>query len=134
MEPRPSPSSLLAELLREHRALETLIAGTIACPAGILTAGRTLLQFAGREDDAFGVLARWLDPAVLAEMRAEHEEITDDLELLEWLVTATPDSPDATVLAESLAGRMLHHVRRDGRLLARAAALTGGGRPDGSRE
>ena len=124
MEQHHSPSNLLAELLQEHSALETLIRETTASPARVLDAGRTLLGFARREDDAFATLARWLDPIVLEEMRAEHEEITSDLELLEWLAEATPDSPDASVLAESLARRMLQHVSRDGRLLARAARLT----------
>ena len=95
-----------------------------ASPAGVLAAGRTLLGFARREDEAFATLTRWLDPAVLQEMQAEHDEITSDLELLEWLEEAVPDSPDAGVLAESLARRMLQHVSRDGRLLARAAGLT----------
>jgi hypothetical protein len=60
---------------------------------------------------------------VLDEMRAEHEEISRDLELLDWLVCSTPDSPDAAVLAASIASRMLRHVSRDGRLLARATGV-----------
>ena len=124
MEPRPTPPHVLSDLLEEHRALEAVIREMIASPPRVLAAGRTLLGFARREDDAFATLSRWLDPIVLEEMRAEHEEITSDLELLEWLAEATPDSPDASVLAESLARRMLQHVSRDGRLLARAARLT----------
>lgn len=125
MEQRRSSSSVLADLLQEHRELEALIRDTIASPARVLAAGRTLLGFARREDEAFSTLTRWLDPAVLEEMRAEHDEITSDLELLAWLEETTPESPDAAVLAESLARRMLQHVSRDGRLLARAAGLTG---------
>ncbi len=130
MEQRHSPS-VLADLLQEHRALETLVRGTMASPAQVLAAGRTLLRFASHEDDALAILARWLDPAVLENIRAEHEAIASDLELLEWLAGTTPDGPDAAVLAESLARRMLLHVSRDGRLLARAAELSGGSHAEG---
>lgn len=94
-----------------------------ASPAAVLAAGETLLAFARRENEAFAALTRLMDVAVVNEMQAEHEEIERDLELLEWIVATTPDSPDASVLAESIARRMLQHVSRDGRLLARAAGL-----------
>ena len=94
-------------------------------PELVLAAGQTLLAFARQEDQAFSALNRLLEPAVLEEMRAEHEEISRDLELLDWLVTSSPESPDAAVLAESIARRMLQHVSRDGRLLARATGVQG---------
>ena len=125
MEPHSSPAAVLSALLREHRSLEERIRWMSATPPQVLQAGRTLLEFARHEDQAFATLARWLDPAVLDEMGAEHAQISHDLELLEWLLTTMPDSPDAAVLAESLARRMYSHVSRDGRLLARAAGLTG---------
>lgn len=95
----------------------------VPTPAAVLAAGQTLLQFARQEDEALAAFGRLLEPAVINEMRAEHEEISQDLDLLAWLVSTTPDSPDASVLAESLARRMHRHVNRDGRLLARVAGL-----------
>lgn len=90
----------------------------------ILEAGRTLLAFARKEDQALAALAALMEPAVIDELRAEHDEISHDLELLGWIVSTTPESPDAAALAESLARRMHQHVSRDGRLLARAVGLS----------
>lgn len=121
-----TPSADLAALLEEHRALEdrlSTLSGR-ADAGDVLAAGRTLLAFAGQESRALSALAALLEPAVIEELRAEHEEISHDLDLLGWIVTMTPDSPDATALAASLARRMHKHVSRDGRLLARAAGLS----------
>src|SRR5690349_10304543 len=98
MEPHASPANVLSALLQEHRALEKRIRRMARTPPQVLRAGRTLLEFARHEDQAFATLARWLDPAVLDEMGAEHSQISLDLELLEWLQATTPDSPDAAVL------------------------------------
>lgn len=92
-------------------------------PVDVLAAGRTLLAFAQQEDEALAVLTSLMEPAVVNELHAEHEEISHDLDLLGWLVSTAPDSPDACALAESLARRMHKHVSRDGRLLARAVGL-----------
>ena len=59
-----------------------------------------------------------LDPSVERALAREHEEFAEDLELLDWLVVATPDSPDIALLTESLVRRMRQHIERDGRLLA----------------
>jgi hypothetical protein len=72
-------------------------------------------------------VARLLDPAVQRDLAGEHEQIAEDLQLLEWLLRTTPDSPDVTVLTTSLLQRMRQHIDRDGRLLARAAGLGGYG-------
>lgn len=118
------PHAVIVDLLREHRALENRVRELDPTPELVLAAGLTLLAFARQEDQAFSALNRLIEPAVLEEMRAEHEEISRDLELLDWLASSTPASPDATTLAESLARRMLRHVSRDGRLLARATGVT----------
>jgi hypothetical protein len=117
------PHAVLVDLLREHRVLEDGMRELDPTPGLVLAVGQTLLAFARQEDEAFSALNRLLEPAVLDEMRAEHEEISRDLELLDWLVCSTPDSPDAAVLAASIASRMLRHVSRDGRLLARATGV-----------
>jgi len=94
------------------------------CAEDVLEAGRTLLAFARHEDQAMAALTHLMEPAVLNELRTEHEEISHDLELLGWIVSTSPESPDASALAESLARRMHKHVSRDGRLLARAIGLS----------
>jgi hypothetical protein len=65
-----------------------------------------------------------LDPMARAELGHEHRELDEDLKLLEWLVTTTPDSPDVDILAAAVVRRMRNHVERDGRLLLRASRLT----------
>ena len=64
-----------------------------------------------------------LGPEVQAERQAEHEQLSEDLELLDWLLATTPDSPDVSVLTSSLISRMRQRIDRDGRLLARVAAM-----------
>jgi hypothetical protein len=112
--------STLAALLVEQRELEGRIPDVCASPAETLQLGDAVLQFAAREDEAFAAVAPLLDPAALSELTAEHQHLAEDLELLGSLVRTT--SPDAFTLAASLLQRMRHHVSRDGRLLARAAA------------
>jgi len=93
------------------------------CPEDALVAGRALLAFADYEDEAFSGLAPLLDPAARQELVTEHQQIAEDLILLDWLLHTTPDSPDVAVLTASLLRRMRQHLDRDGRLLARAAGL-----------
>jgi len=112
---------VLDALLAEYRELQSHIEGLLASPRETLAAGEGLLAFARHEDAAFSALTPLLDPAVRAELSAEHEQIADDLELLRWLMRTTPESPDLQVLTTSLVRRMRRHMDRDGRLLARAA-------------
>ena len=114
---------MLRELIAEQRELEARIHDLHASPRETLVVGAALLAFAAREDEAFSVLTPLLDPAVQAELAAEHHRIAEDLELLEWLLRATPMSQDVSVLSASLVRRMRLHISRDGRLLSRAAAL-----------
>ena len=115
--------SMLGALIQEQRELEARMHDLHASPRETLAVGSALLAFAGRENEAFSVLAPLLDPAAHAELAAEHQRIAEDLELLEWLVRTTPMSPDVSVLTASLVRRMRQHICRDGRLLSRAAAL-----------
>ncbi len=124
MQPSSSPSTLAA-LIEEQRALEDRICRSDLGPEDALAAGRTLLEFAEREGDAFSVLSPLLDPVAHTELAIEHRQIADDLELLEWLLTSSPDSPDVAVLSAAVGRRMQQHIARDGRLLARAAGLSG---------
>lgn len=114
----------LAALLAEQRALEEQVRGLRLGAAEILQVGQALLAFARHEDEAFSAVAPLLDPVVQLDLAVEHRQFEEDLQLLEWLVKTTPESPDVAVLTVSLRARMRHHVGRDGRLLARAAGLS----------
>lgn len=116
-----SRRSRLATLLEE---LDARIDDTAPRPEDALAIGEALLAFADLEDEAFSALAPLLDPAVTQELVAEHQQIAEDLTLLEWLVRTAPDSSDVPILTTSLVRRMRVHVDRDERLLARAEALT----------
>jgi acyl-CoA hydrolase len=113
----------LEELIAEQVQLEERINDLRSSPHETLAAGKAFLAFAAREDQVFDALASLLDPVVRAELRDEHEQIAEDLEVLGWLLETTPDSPDVAVLTVSLIRRMRQHIHRDGRLLARAVAM-----------
>ena len=125
--PAPMESSLpretLVALLAEQRALEEQVHDLRLSATQTLRVGQALLAFARREDQAFSAVAPLLDPVVQLGLEVEHRQFEEDLQLLEWLVKTTPDSPDVLVLTVSLRMRMRQHVDRDGRLLARAAVM-----------
>lgn len=114
---------MLAELTAEQRTLEARLHDPEATPRQTLIVGQALLAFAAREHEVFSSLAPLLDPAAQVELEAEHRAIAEDLELLGWLLTVTPESPDVPILTASLVRRMRDHIERDGRLYSRAAAL-----------
>ena len=122
MEPSLSPETLVA-LLAEQRALEDQVHDLRLCAEQTLRVGQSLLAFGRREHEAFSAVAPLLDPVVQLSLEVEHRQFEDDLQLLEWLVKTTPESPDVLVLTVSLRTRMRQHVDRDGRLLARAAVM-----------
>jgi hypothetical protein len=117
-------AAMLPSLLTRQRELEARLNSSGSTPQHALAAGEALLAFAGMEDEAFSALAPYLDPAAQAELAAEHQQLAEDIELLDWLVQTTPDSADVTVLTASLLQRMRQHVARDGRLLTRAVSLS----------
>jgi DNA-binding FadR family transcriptional regulator len=123
---RSTGQTVLAALLAGQRDLEARIHDLEADPRQVLEVGSALLAFAAREDEAFDTLAPLLDPAVEAELSDEHRQFAEDLELLEWLLQTTPDSPDVAMLSASLIPRMRQHIDRDGRLLSQAAVLREG--------
>lgn len=114
-------TTALATLIDSQRAMEALVRQAGHSPQDVLEIGRQVLQFAEREEEAFRSLLPLMDNAVRTGLATEHEQFGEDLRLLEWLLAHTPDSPDVSALASSLARRMTDHLERDGRLLARAA-------------
>ena len=115
--------STIGALIAQQRELAARVHGLGGIPAEVLGVGQSLLGFSAGEDAALEPLAPLLDPTVRAELIAEHQQLADDLELLDWLLRSTPGSPDVEVLTASLVTRMCQHVDRDARLLARAAAM-----------
>lgn len=113
----------LQRLMDLQRILEERTSGLAASASDVLEVGTAVLEFAEREETAFFPLLPLLDPAARAELGGEHEQLGEDLQLLEWLVSTTPDSPDVGTLAEAIARRIRSHIARDGRLLAQAARM-----------
>ena len=109
-------------LLDSQRAIEDRMRSARS-PLTVLEVGRQVLEFGARETEALGSVLPLLDPAVVAELQAEHNQMDEDLQLLDWLLENTPDSPDILALTDSLAERITRHLARDSRLLARAARL-----------
>jgi hypothetical protein len=114
----------LEGLLAQQRALLERLAAVGHDAGEVLTLGTEVLRFAEFEERAFFPLLPLLDPIALAELGHEHDEIREDLKLLEWLLATTPDSPDVGILSAAVVRRVRAHVERDGRLLRRAAGLT----------
>ncbi len=120
------PASLraaLAGLKQTQQRLEERAQALGTSPQEVLELGNGLLEFAEHEDEAFAALATLIDPEARAELAAEHQQLAADLDLLAWLLSTSPDSPDVDVLSAALARRMREHMERDGRLIARAARM-----------
>lgn len=113
----------LRRLMDLQHTLEVRTSGLGASAPDVLEVGTAVLEFAEREEAAFFPLLPLLDPAAKAELGGEHAQLADDLQLLESLLSTTPDSPDVATLAEALARRMQSHIARDGRLLAQALRM-----------
>ena len=114
----------LEGLLAQQRLLLERLDALGADVGEVLALGTEVLRFAEHEERAFFPLLPLLDPIARAELAHEHDDIGEDLKLLEWLIATTPDSPDVEILAAAVLRRMRQHVERDGRLLTRAAKLT----------
>jgi hypothetical protein len=121
-----SAARALADLQELQRRVERRTDALGADPAEVLAVGRAVLAFAEQEQAAFFPLLPLLDPAARAELEDEHHQLVEDLQLLEWLIETSPESPDVGALAEALARRMRTHIARDGRLLARAMRMAAG--------
>jgi hypothetical protein len=113
----------IERLMDLQRTLEARTSGLGASADDVLKVGAAVLEFAEREEAVFFPLLPLLDPAAKADLGGEHEQVAEDLQLLDWLVKTTPASPDVAILADAIARRMREHIARDGRLLAQAARM-----------
>jgi hypothetical protein len=114
----------LEGLMAQQRALLDRLNAVTPAAGEVLELGTEVLRFAEHEEQAFFPLLPLLDPIARAELGHEHDEISEDLKLLEWLLATTPDSPDVEILAAAVVRKARNHVERDGRLLLRASRLT----------
>jgi hypothetical protein len=119
---RPSQEDL-EKLAALERSVRERLAEADENPAAVLAAGDAVLAFAQVEERLFFPILPLLDPLVRAELEREHEQLADDLQLLQSLFTANPDCPDAAALAPPLAKRLRLHLARDARLIAHALRL-----------
>ncbi|SRR6266545_2198634 len=113
----------LEGLIAQQQALLERLDALGPAAGEVLELGMEVLRFAAHEERAFFPLLPLLDPVARAELGHEHDEIGEDLKLLEWLIATTPDSPDVEILSAAVIRRVRQHVERDGRLLVRAAGL-----------
>ena len=113
----------LEGLLAQQRSLLERLNAVVPVAGDVLELGTEVLRFAELEEQAFFPLLPLLDPIARAELGHEHDEISEDLQLLEWLIATTPDSPDVEILAAAVLRRARAHVERDGRLLLQASRL-----------
>jgi hypothetical protein len=113
----------LEGLLAQQRSLLERLNAVAPVAGNVLELGMEVLRFAELEEQAFFPLLPLLDPIARAELGHEHDEISEDLKLLEWLIATTPDSPDVEILAAAVLRRARAHVERDGRLLLQASRL-----------
>ena len=113
----------LEDLAAFQRSVSQRLADADENPAAVLVAGAEVLAFAQVEERLFFPIVPLLDPLVSAELEHEHEQLADDLQLLQSLFTADRECPDAATLATALARRLRSHLERDGRLIAHAIRL-----------
>jgi hypothetical protein len=118
-----TPHDDLERLMAQQRALLERLNTLGPDAREVLEAGTEVLRFAEHEEEAFFPVLPLLDPIARAELAHEHDDISEDLKLLEWLLATTPDSPDVAILAGAVVRRVRQHVERDGRLLLRASRL-----------
>ena len=124
-----SSREALLSLARSQSAVEQAAHRIDARPGDVLVVGRMLLRLAEHEQEALRPLLPLLDPAVRAILEAEHQQIDEDLALLDWLAATDSDSPDIAVLTTSLTRRIREHLGRDRRLLDRAMSLIAARQP-----
>lgn len=114
---RPSPDPRLSEMARANRSLLRRARRTrCRCPSAVLNLGNSVASLATYAACVVE-LNRFLDEAVLDELLSARRRLADDLDLLETLSEASPDSPDSESLARALLDRIERLVEREDRVL-----------------
>ncbi|HUP21903.1 MAG TPA: hypothetical protein VNB06_03070 [Thermoanaerobaculia bacterium] len=110
----------LERLARRHALLQRQAERTPATdPSAVLELGASVLVHRGLQVASAVRSLSWLDPAVLARVGEEQDQLGQDLELLRELLESVPGSADAIVLAGALLDRLRQHLHHDERVLQR---------------
>jgi hypothetical protein len=113
--------ALVTRVARAHVRLARRLAEARPRPADVLDLGTAVILHGALERRWLLALRPMLDKAAIAQFDQEHERLDDDLDLLESIVEANPDSPDVASLCTALLERLREHVARDERVLYRLA-------------
>ena len=106
----------LAEMANANRALIQRAQRTDChCPSAVLNLGASVASLSTQASCLFE-LNRFLDEAVLEELLAERRSLADDLDLLESLSEASPESPDIEPLATAILRRIEKLLEREDRV------------------
>lgn len=122
-EPAPSVADapLVALVTRAHGRLARRLADARPEPRDVLDLGTAVILHGALERRVLLAPSPVLDQAAVAQLDEEHARLEEDLELLESILEANPDSPDVGPLCRALLERLREHVARDDRVLYRLA-------------
>jgi hypothetical protein len=103
---------------RAHHALlrRAEADATHQSPASVLDLGAAVLFHGALEEQWPAALNSALDESAIGQLANEHERLADDLELLQSIWEATPESPDLDPLCQALRKRLKAHLARDDRI------------------
>jgi uncharacterized protein (DUF2236 family) len=122
----PETHAQFDRLARLHRGLvERAQAADGTCVAAVLNLGAATLLHAELETLFLRARSRFLDPAVVEELAADHDRLAQGLGLLEQLWRDDPASPDLVPLAAAVHQHLRGHVERDERALYQPLARLG---------
>ena len=113
----------LAEVTRLHQQLcERALKTSSENVTAVLNLGTAVLMHGSLEPAHLATVLRWVDPTVLHRLSAEHAALAKDLEYLDELRHADPESADIAVMADAILCRLRDHLELDERTLYRPLA------------
>ncbi len=127
----PDETERLARIAgAHHRLAERAGALDAASPPAVLDLGAAVLFHGELERQWLFARHPLLDPAVIEQLTAEHDQLALDLETFDSLWHADPESHDVPALSGSLLSRLRDHIARDERVLYQVPGRLALARPD----